>query len=146
METKGPLTKALAIAGTVLVWFPILAPVFLSAISFIQGGVLRFDYLIPAELFPVALTGGLLLFWAAWRVHSQRSLIGWGLGVAVASLFGGQALAVITGLASGETEPVGWPWMLVLVSLAGYILALIATGIGGIILLRELFKHPASQT
>jgi hypothetical protein len=49
-------------------------------------------------------------------------------------------LAVVTGLASGETEPAGWPWALVLASLAGYALALVAMGVGGALLLRDLFR------
>ena len=88
-------------------WFPILAPVLLSMAVAIQGRMFRFDYLMPAELFPVALVGGCLLIWAALRARSRRRLIGWGLGIASSMLVGGQALAVVTGLASGESEPAG---------------------------------------
>jgi hypothetical protein len=49
-------------------------------------------------------------------------------------------LAVVTGLASGEAEAAGWPWALVLASLAGYTLALVAMGVGGALLLRDLFR------
>jgi hypothetical protein len=140
MGNKGTFTKILAIAGTVLVWFPILAPVLISIIFFVQEGVFRLDYLMPAELFPFALAGGLLLLWAAIRARSQRGLIGWGLGITAGLLVGGQALAVATGLASGETEATGWQWALVLGSLIAYILALIAVGVGGILLLKDLFK------
>ena len=53
---------------------------------------------------------------------------------------------MVTGLASGETEPGGWQWVLVLASLAIYSLALAAVGVGGILLLRDLFKgQGASQ-
>jgi hypothetical protein len=140
MKNKNAFSKTLAIAGTVLAWFPILAPILLSVVVFITHHVFRFDYLMPAELFPFALVGGGLLFWAALRAHSRQKLIGWGLGIAVSLLVGGQVLAVVTGLASGETEPTGWGWMLVLASLVGYSLALIAMGIGGVLLLRDLFK------
>jgi hypothetical protein len=140
MENKGTFTKILAIAGTVLVWFPILAPVLISIIFFVQEGIFRLDYLMPAELFPFALAGGLLLLWAAIRARSQRGLIGWGLGIAAGLLIGGQALAEATGLASGETEPTGWPWALVIGSLIAFIMALIAVGVGGILLLKDLFK------
>ena len=98
----------------------------------------RFDYLMPAELFPAALVGGGLLMWAALRARSRRGIIGWGLGIAVGSLVGGQALAVATGLASGETEPTGWQWALVLASLGVYSLALVVIGVGGVLLLRDL--------
>ena len=140
MKTKGTFTKILAIMGTVLIWFPLLAPVLLSLILSISRGRFRIDYLMPAELFPFALAGGLLLLWAAIRARSQRGLIGWGLGIAAGLLVGGQALAVATGLASGETEATGWQWALVLGSLIAYILALIAVGVGGVLLLRDLYK------
>ena len=140
MGKKDTFTKILAIAGTVLTWCPILAPVLFSAVSLIANHRFRFDYLMPAELFLFAIVGGGALLWAALRAHSRRGLIGWGLGVAVGLLAAGQGLAVVTGLASGETEPVGWQWILVIASLAIYTLALIAMGIGGILLLRDLFK------
>ena len=142
MENKGTFTKILAIVGTVLVWFPLLAPVLFSAATYIRGRVFLFDYLMPAELFPFALAGGLLLLWAAIRARTRRGFIAWGLGIATGLLVGGQALAVATGLASGATEPTGWQWALVLSSLIGFILALIAVGVGGALLLGDLFKRP----
>ena len=140
MEKKGVLTKILAIVGTMLVWFPILAPVLLSVAVIIQERMFRFDYLMPAELFPATLVGGGLLIWAALRARSRRRLIGWGLGIAVGLLVGGQVLAVVTGLASGETEPAGWWWALVLASIVIYTLALVVIGVGGVLVLRDLFK------
>ena len=140
MDNKGTLTKGLAIVGTVLAWFPLLAPVLISIIFLVQEGIFRFDYLMPAELFPFALLGGLLLLWAAIRARARLKLIAWGLGIAVGMLVGGQALAVVTGLASGETEPAGLPWALVLGSLTAFTLALVAVGVGGIMLLMNLFK------
>ena len=145
MEKKDILTKVLAIIGTALVWFPILAPVVVSVIAFMAERMFRFDYLMPAELFPAALAGGGLLMWAALWAHSRRGIIGWGLGAAVGLLVGGQVLAVATGLASGDTEPVGWRWALVLASLAAYSLALVAIGTGGVLLVRDLFKPPQKQ-
>ena len=144
MENKSVFTEILAIVGTVLVWFPTLAPVLSSVAAIIEGRMFRFDYLMPAELFPAALLGGCLLMWAALRARSRRGLVGWCLGIAVVSPLVGQVLATVTGLASGETEPVGWPWALVLASLAVYSLALVATGVGGLLLLRDLFKTPRS--
>jgi hypothetical protein len=144
MEKKGVFTKILAIVGTVLVWFPILAPILLSVAAFITERVFRFDYLMPAELFPAALVGGGLLIWAALRARSRWGLIGWGFGVAASLLVGGQELAVVTGLASGATEPVGWRWALVLASIVVYSLALVVIGVGGVLLLHDLFKPPRS--
>lgn len=140
MEKKDVLTKILAITGAVLVWFPILAPVLLSVVKFIQGRIFHFDYLMTAELFPVILVGAGLLMRAAFRAHSRRGLIGWGLGIAVALLVLGSVLATVTGLASGETEPAGFWWGLVLVTIVGYSLALVVIGAGGLLLLRDLLS------
>jgi hypothetical protein len=142
MASRGVLTKTLAIVGTVLVWLPLLAPVLFSLVRYFQGRVFLFDYLIPAELFPMVLVGGGLLLWAALRARLHRGLIGWDLGIAVVLLVSGQALAVVTGLASGEIEPVGWQWVLVLGSIVGYTLAILLIGVGGLLLLRDLFKMP----
>jgi len=146
MEKMGVLTKILAIAGTVLVWFPILAPVLLSLALLVKERVFRFDYLMPAELFLFALAGGGLLIWAALRARLRWRLIGWGLGIAVGLLVGGQALAVLTGLASGETEPVGLWFALLIASLVGFLLALVAGGVGGLLLLRAVFKTSRPPT
>lgn len=143
MEKKNALTKGLTIVGTGLVWFPLLAPLLLSAVTGMVEGVFRFDYLMPAELFLVALLGGLLLLWAAIRMQARRGLIGWGLGLAVGLLVGSQVLAVVTGLAHGDTAPGGWAWILVLTLLGSYILAVMGVGIGGILLLRDQFKVPS---
>jgi hypothetical protein len=140
MEKKNGFTKALAIVGTVLAWLPILAPVVFSAIALGVEGIFRLDYLMPAELFPVGLAGAVLLLWAGWRARTQWKLIGLGLGIAIIMLVGGQALAVVTGLASGAIEPTGWQWALVLASLGIFTLGLIVVGVGGILLLRDLFR------
>jgi hypothetical protein len=48
-------------------------------------------------------------------------------------------------LASGDIEPTGWPWALVLASLGIYSLALVAMGVGGLLLLHDLFRPSASM-
>jgi hypothetical protein len=143
MEKKDVFTKILAILGTILMWLPVLAPIIFAVGFFIRTSMFRVDYLMPAELFPIAMLGGGMLLWASLRAHSRRGLIGWGLAVAVGMLFGGQALAVVTGLASGETKPTPLLMALVLVPIGIYVLALVAVGVGGILLVRDLFKHPA---
>lgn len=140
MPKRDVLTQLLAIAGTALAWLPILTPIVLSVARLITRPVFRFDYLMPAELFPAALLGGGLLIWAALRARARRGLIGWGLGIAVVALVSGQALAVVTGLASGATEPAGVWWALVLASIAVYTLAVVVVAVAGILLLRDLFK------
>lgn len=145
MQNKRTLTQTLAILGTLLVWIPLLAPLLFSALFFLQTNLLRFDYLMPAEMSLFALLGGGLLLWAALRARRRRGWIGWGLGVALAMLVGGQALAQVTGLASGEIEPAGVWWTLVLASLGVYALAVLVMGVGGVLLLRDLFKFSSSS-
>ncbi len=140
MGKKNILTKILAIVGTVLVWFPILAPILIAVIFFFQRQIWRIDYLMPAELFLSFLLGSGLLLWATLRAHSHVRLIAWGLGLAVFVLLAGQMIAVATGLASGAREPAGWIWMLVLASLAVYVIGILLVGTGGILLLKDLFK------
>ncbi len=145
MQKNDAWTRILAIAGALLAWFPIIAPVLFSVLALIGSRRFRLDWLMPAELFLFALVGGGLLLWASIRARSRRALIAGGLGGAVVLLVGGQALAVATGLASGETEPTGLPWALVVASLGLYIAALVAVGIGGALLLRDLFVAPKAQ-
>lgn len=140
MENKGTLTKTLAVAGTILAWLPILAPILFSALLFIRAHIFRVDYLMPAELFFLVIIGGGLLLWAAVRSCLNWKLFGWTLGIAFALFFGMQALAVVTGLADGSTPIGGWQWVLVLGILAVYTLAVVVIGVGGILLLRDLFK------
>jgi hypothetical protein len=139
MQRRDMFTKVLAVGGAILSWFPILAPILLTAGFLIAEGAFRFDYLMPAELFPAALAGGLLLLWAAIRIRAQRRLIAWGLGLAVVLLMGTQVLAEFTGLASGAGEVATVWWVVVFAALALYSLAVIAVGIGGYLLLRALF-------
>ena len=134
---KNILIKILSIIGTLLVALPILAPFIFSIIFFLRSGRFHFDFLMPAELFPLVLVGGGLLLWGAIRIHSQAKLIGWANGLAIFLLFASQALAVATGLASGETE-MSSPWIAVVMGgIVGYILMVILLAVGGILLIRN---------
>jgi hypothetical protein len=144
MEKKNALTRTLAMAGTVLVWFPIAAPVLISAVRLLQKQIWHFDYLMPAELFFSFLLGSGLLLWAALRAHSQVKLVAGGLVLAILMLVAGQAIAVATGLASGETEPAGWRFDIVIASLIVYIGGVLLVGLGGIFLVKDLFSKRLS--
>jgi hypothetical protein len=134
------LTKSLALIGTLLVWFPILAPIILTMIFLFKSGIFRFDYLMPAELFLFALVGGIMLAWAAYRAGVRFKLIAWSLGIATGMLIGTQGLAVITGLASGETKPEGLPLVLVMTIFTLFLVMLVVTGISGLLLVRDLIR------
>ena len=140
MHRNSVLTRTLAVIGTVLVIFPIFAPFIMYLGSALTAHEhLQMDLLMPAELFLVALLGGVLLVWAAVRAGTRIKLIAWSLGAAVGLLVCGQAFAVVSGLASGETQPVGVLTTVVISSIVAYTLALVLTGIGGVLLLRDCF-------
>jgi hypothetical protein len=139
MNMRDGLTRLFAVAGTVLVWLPILVPAVFCLIVLVRSGGFHFDFLMPAELFPVVLLGGGLLLWAALRAHLHGRRIGWSLAVTAAFLVGFQAFAILTGMASGDVEPQGWLWAGVLVLIAAFWIASIALGVGGILLLRSVF-------
>jgi len=138
MQKKDVLTKVLAIAGTILVWFPILAPVFFSIEHYLRSRRFMIDYLMPAELFPAVLLGGILLLWGAFRAKRQRKLTASSFGAAIVLPFIGVGLAALTGLASGETAEGGWQSALVFAFIALYIVAVILLGVAGILLTRDV--------
>jgi hypothetical protein len=138
---KDRFTKILTFSGTFLVILPILAPVVFALLFLLRSGRFHFDYLMPAELFPMVLVGGILLIWAALRARSHLKLIGWSFGLMFAFLFGGQLIAVVSGLASGQTEITSPWWGVVLAALGGYCFLVILMAIGGMLLLRELFQN-----
>jgi hypothetical protein len=141
MNNKGVFTRILAIVGTVLVWLPVLAPIALMTGALIRMGIFHFDYLMPAELFPVALVGGGLLLWAAVRAKTKRGLIGGWLGAAVLLLVISQVVAVVSGMASGEVEPTELMMGLVMGMIVGYVVCVVVLGVGGILLTREISKR-----
>ena len=145
MAKRGIFTMVLAIVGTVMVWLPILAPLLFGLVSLVVDSIFRFDYLMPAELFPLTVLGGGLLLWAARRAQSHLALIASSLVIAVLSLASGQLVAIVTGLASGDTPVGGWQWALALGLIIVYILAVAVIGLGGILLLRDLFKSVAPR-
>jgi hypothetical protein len=145
MEKKNTLTRILTIAGSTLVWLPVLAPVVFSIIRWIQVGDFMIDYLMPAELGLAVLIGAALLLWAALRARSHLKWIIWSIGIAILLLFGSQGVAVLTGLASGKIGQTGWQFVLTLGMIIGYDLAVILLGIGGLLMVRDLFRVKSDQ-
>lgn len=135
-------TKNLAIFGTLIVWIPILLPIILSVASLVSGKSFNFDFLMPTELFPVILSGGILLILTAFLVKSNRIAVSVGFGIAILCLVGSQVAAVMTGLASGENEPTGPAYLIVTAFIGVYNFSIIALGIAGISLIRKLNQLP----
>ncbi|MBO8158447.1 hypothetical protein [Thermosyntropha sp.] len=60
MDNKYRLAKFITIIRTVLIWLPIFFAIVTGIVGTVLSHEFRFDYLMPADLFPVALAGGLL--------------------------------------------------------------------------------------
>jgi hypothetical protein len=138
--------RLLALFGLVLAWIPLLAPIFLSAIRLFTAHRFQLDYLMPAELFPFAWAGGALLIWAAFRARRWIGQISASVAASVFLFFAVNGIAITTGLASGRTEPTGFPYILVLTCLALFSLALLAAGVYAFLLLRDLLKPTLSTS
>jgi hypothetical protein len=141
MNRNNIFTKALAVAGALLVWYPIAATIMITVMVWIARRVFQIDFLLPAELAPAAFAGGGLLLWSALRARSRRALIGGGLALMLGMVVGGQVLAVVSGLASGATEPTDLVWSLLLTSLVVYTLAIVEVGMAGVLLVRDVFRR-----
>ena len=140
MEKKSLLTRILSIVGTVLAFLPIAAPFVFAVIAAFTRRRFLFDYLMPAEIFFIYLAGALLLIWAALRKKSRRKLLFWSIGAAVVLLAASMGVAAVSGLASGRIEAEGIWWILTLFLLVSSELAMIATGVGGILLTADTYK------
>jgi hypothetical protein len=134
----------LAITGTVLDWLPIIGTIVLSAVSTIGSGIFLFDFLMPAEFFPLAIGGSLLLLWAGLRAKRLARPISWALDGVIGFFVLSQAVAILTGLSSGAVVNGGWQENLANGLLAGYVLSVIAMGVLGIRLVVSLFE-PVKQ-
>ncbi len=140
MQKKNWLTKTMAILGTVLVGLPVLAPLFFAVASLIDSGEFLFDFLMPAELGILVFIGAGLLLCAAIRLKFRIKLVAWTIGAMLILILGGQAVAMLTGLASGATDPTGLPYAVVLGSIFAFDLAVALLAIEGILLCKEAFR------
>ena len=140
MKNTGTLTKILAITGTVLAWLPVLAPTVFAIGSLIERGRFLFDYLTPAEVFPVVLAAWALLLWAALRAGRRSRLVIGCILIAGVALVGGLVFAKVTGLADGRIGMDSWQFVVTLSAILVYDLAVVAAGVTGILLLTDLYK------
>ncbi len=132
--------KMSAFIGTVLIWAVLLLPIILGLTRFTEISLFQVDYLMPAEFGLVVLIGAGLLLLAAIISRKRIKWVAWCIGIAIFLVVGSQAAAVVTGLASGAIEATGWQFAITIGMIIGYDLALVALGIGGIFLCRDLLR------
>jgi len=138
MKSKELFIKILAIAGTALVWIPILATLITGVIGSISMGKPIIDYLMPAELFLFALAGSVLLLWAAGWSHFFLKQVVISFIAMPVFLIASQTIAGMSGIASGAHPTEGLPFAAVITFFVLYIAALVYLCRIGILFLRRL--------
>lgn len=137
MSTKPFWPKVMALGGTLMVLAPLAFTLLLGIIHLLSSKFLMFDYLLPAELYPLVFIGGLMLIAVAFWQKLERKLIGVSLGVATLALL----LVIAIGLAGLEPkagQPVSFQMIIIYLLLTVYTGALVALGWGGFKLFRQL--------
>ncbi len=132
MNTRQLVSRLLATVGTLLVWIPVVAPLFFALSRAARGAGFLYDYLLPAEIFPLSLVGAALLVTAALLSHHRLVTVLLPPGLMIALFAAISLTAVVTGLADGSVGMGGWQWylvigLLVLYSIAGLVQAIFAS-------------------
>jgi hypothetical protein len=133
-------TKIIAICGTVVAGLPLVFTILTAAVGSWMDKRFLFDWMMPAELFPFVLAGSALLVWAAWRAQWRRMWFAVGVVLLFVLLFGGQALAVVSGLADGSRPAQGVWWAIVVGSIALYDLVAVGLAVLGVQLSQRVFR------
>jgi len=141
MIQRDPLARVLAVLGTVLVWLPVAFMLLTAVVGSVREGRFLCDYLLPGELFPLELVGGVLLVVAAARSRWGLKPIAWSAGAMVALLAAVAGVSALTGIGSSPAEPSRWRIYLLWGLYAGFCAALLSLGVGGIRLWRHLFQR-----
>lgn len=145
MKKKVRLLRILVYIGAACIWLPLITPLIFSIIHLFMTGSLMIDYLMPAELLPMVLVGGVLFTYIAFRIRSHRLIISLSAAGTVLLFLAISVAASLTGLASGANEPEGWRLFLVMSLLAGYIIDVIVLGLGGISLIKHMCSWEAQD-
>lgn len=103
--------------------------------------MVRFDYLLIGEMFPLILLGGGLIIGAAIREKRFWKLLLSLYISAIGLLFGSQGLAIQVGIASGARPAEGFWWIMVLGGIILYSLLSLVLAIYSAILFKGII-HP----
>lgn len=143
MGWRSLATKVLAVFGAVLVSLPILATLLTGVEGSVAAGALRIDWLMPGELGVFALVGAAMLLTASLLSRRRRTLVVVGILVMVGAAIAGAVFAQLSGLATGATEPVGWPVVALIGLVAVYTAGIVELAVSGVLLSMDLLRHHA---
>lgn len=145
-RTRSIIARVLAVAGAVLIAFPLVAPVGLALISLAAGAGFRLDFLMPGELFFLIAAGGVLAFVASVIARRLSVLIGVLTGASAVLLAATVWVAAGVGMASGATAAADWPSVLVMSMYALFVGATVALLVVTLVLVRGLFRRSVGAT
>ena len=142
MGKKLLLSKILAIAGTVLLLFPILAMLVTGIVGSLRRGWIMVDYMLPAELGIVVIAGAASVLVAAILAKKYVKCVVWTIVATVGLIAACTGLAAVTGLASGRVQTPEVPviYGIVIGALIAFDVAVALLGVLGILLSKALFK------
>lgn len=140
MNGRTRASRILAVVGTVLVGLPLAAPLLLAAVPFVTSGRVLLDFLMPGELFPLVVLGGAALLVGALLLRRRRLLVVLPLAAAILLFVATNLFAMATGLATGSSPTEGWRLVGLVAIYAGYVAAVVALLVGGILLCRTAFS------
>lgn len=142
MGKKLLLSKILAIAGTVLLLFPIVFMLVTGIAGSIRRGQLMVDYMLPAELGIVVISGALSVLVAAIFAKRYVKCVVWTIAATVVLIAACTGLAAASGMASGRVSETEVPvvFAIVIGSLIAFDVAVALLGVLGILLCIALFK------
>lgn len=145
MKTGKILIKIFAVLGTVFVFFPIFFSLLTSIIGTIRDKVLRFDFLIPMELFMLVILGGAFITYVAYKQKKGfRSTLA-NLILVVISLVLSQSLAVVSRLAMDRTGKPAYVWIVIIALIVLYWACSVGLLISGIVLTKEILINRTQQ-
>lgn len=124
------------IITTIIAIFLLLAPIVFMFITpipmLITQQKLMIDFLIPLEVFPIVFTGAGLLTLIACKTDIYKRKVCALVILMIVMFFGGQYLAVVTGIADGSASAAGLAFIVVVLTTIAYDVLTFITGIYGL--------------
>lgn len=145
MAKRDGLARALAIIGVVLLLVPILLPVVFSLRFIGRPGGYMIDYLMPFEVYPVAVVGFILVLLASLRARLRRGAVGISIGVMLGGVVLGAVAAQLTGIANSVETLEAWRYAVVIGFGAISLIGQLTLAVIGILLVRDLSEAKQAE-
>lgn len=140
MRNKILISKIISIIGTILIWIPIIAPIFFTLILLFIRKIFAFDFLMPMELLFLVIIGAIFLIATSIIMKYNWKTIGISFCIIISMFIIIQLIANLIGIVSGRTEITTIMYVIMITFVVIYIISLIILGISSILLVKKLFK------